>query len=78
MRAVVTLRLNGTRFYLSPALLPTDIQDRAKTYRDLSDAELSAARENSDDTWGELTGMWHAAYILADGSLSIPDVERGE
>lgn len=71
MKAVVTCEENGIRFFISAeSFCATDIPERAREYRDLTDAALAAARENQDPAWQ--TQIWEPAYLLANGKLASP------
>lgn len=75
MKAVVTCTENGVRFFLGVSQLPagtmvaTDMPERAHTFRDLTDAALTAAMERKHPAWK--TQEWEPAYLFDDGRIAL-------
>jgi hypothetical protein len=78
MKAVITCKARngyyyGCRFYLTEEGYATDIKARAAEYRDITDADIAAAKACKEKAWKEsYLNQWHGAYILADGSIADP------
>lgn len=65
MKAVVVAVLNDTLFYLTPESYASDRPERAREFRDLTDAALQAAKERRDAAWGnDLAKRWSPAYVV--------------
>jgi len=75
MKAIITCKVNGTRFYLTEKGYASDNPSRAAEYRDRTDADIKAAIESKDFAWrGQFD--WHGAYILANKKIADPQDER--
>jgi hypothetical protein len=68
MKAVITTEINGCRLFLNDQGLATDRMDRAAEFRDQTDAQLRAVRENCDPAWHGI--RWHGAYLLHNGAIA--------
>ena len=68
-KPVLSCLLNGTRFFVSESGTATDIPNRAKVYRDLTDAAFVALRENDDPSWGRM--KWAPGH-LCNGVFVCP------
>lgn len=61
LQNTVVAVINGTLFYLTAEGYASDRPERARMFRDLTDAALEAVKQNRDRTWGELRGLWTPA-----------------
>jgi hypothetical protein len=62
--------VKGTRFYLTDSGTATDIQDRARRFRDYSQADHEAAQENALGPWGR--GFhWTAVRRVMGGAILV-------
>lgn len=74
MEAIITQVKNGTRFYLTAEDYATDTPSRARVFRDLTDATLTANHENLLPEWSYYGfGHWVAGYRMSDGTIVIKD-----
>ena len=66
MEAIATCVLLTTRFYITPEGWYTDRPERARVYRDKSDAEIAAAKENAKEA---SAARWYGTYRMSDGTI---------
>jgi hypothetical protein len=69
MKAVITSRYNGTRFFLTDEGLASDIPERARTFYYSHDAQHVANIENAD-AWRWCGIRWNVAHMLHNGALA--------
>lgn len=60
---------NGTRFYLTDCACATDIQSRARRFRDYNDADNAAWDARREDAWRGFE--WTAVRRIMGGAILI-------
>lgn len=68
-QAIVSCVVNSTRFYLTDMHLASDIPERAKRFRDGTDANLTAIAERTSADWGGRFD-WQAGHLVGNQFVS--------
>ena len=70
MKAIVTAKHNGTRFFLTDQGLASDIPTRARAFNYSFDAQREANIENAD-SWRWCGIRWKVAYMLHNSTIAL-------